>query len=201
MSPHLRADALTRWIRRARWRMARSSPGSDREFHDALFSAQTYDPFTPSYPGYLTIRRFADLAAARLGTSRVVADVGCGPGEITCELARRLPAVSFSGFDHSASAVGRARAHAQRLQLTNVSFEVADAGMLVLEREVDAIVMFDAFHHLVDPAAFIARQRHVPRWILIEPAGDSLGRWHWDVDLDWLVSELDKVRQRFQAVV
>jgi hypothetical protein len=38
---------------------------ADREFHDALFSPQQYDPFTFAYPGYLTIRRFADLAAER----------------------------------------------------------------------------------------------------------------------------------------
>ena len=66
---------------------------ADREFHDALFSPQQYDPFTFAYPGYLTIRRFADLAAERLTGVRRAADLGCGPGEITCELARRHPAL------------------------------------------------------------------------------------------------------------
>jgi SAM-dependent methyltransferase len=199
MWPRPRADLITRWIRRARWWTARSSPVSDREFHDALFAAQRYDPFTPSYPGYLTIRRFAELAAARLGASGRVADVGCGPGEITCELARRLPGVRFSGFDHSASAVERAREHAARLELSNISFDVADAASLTLARDVEAVVMFDAFHHLTDPAAFVSRHDYVARWVLLEPAGDPLGRWTWDVEFDWLPLELDKVRQRYEA--
>ena len=49
---------------------------ADREFHDALFSPQQYDPFTFAYPGYLTIRRFADLAAERLTGVRRAADLG-----------------------------------------------------------------------------------------------------------------------------
>ena len=49
--------ALARRVRRSlnrRW-----STASDREFHDALFSASQHDPFNRSYPGYVTIRRFA----------------------------------------------------------------------------------------------------------------------------------------------
>ena len=194
------AGSITRWLRGARWRASRASPALDRQFHDALFAAQAYDPFTPSYPGYVTIRRFADLAAARLGGVAVAADVGCGPGEITCELARRLPHVHFAGYDHSASAIERARTHAARLHLANVSFTVADAARLTLDANVEAVLLFDAFHHLTEPEAFLARQVHVSRWLLIEPAGDRLGRWRWEVDFDWVVFELDKVRQRFEAM-
>ena len=39
---------------------------------------------------------------------RTLVDLGCGPGEITCELARRHPSVAFTGFDHSPVAIERA---------------------------------------------------------------------------------------------
>ena len=102
-------DRLSRPVRELRWRLAKWSTSSDRAFHDSVFSALQHDPFSPSYPGNLTIRRFADLAARHLGGVRSVLDLGCGPGEITCELARRHPSVAFTGFDHSPVAIDRAR--------------------------------------------------------------------------------------------
>src|SRR3982751_684494 len=115
--------ALLRSVRR---RSARWSVGDDQRFHDGLFGAAAHDAFDRSFPGYVTIRRFADLAGERMGDARHVLDLGCGPGEITCELARRHPSVDFTGIDHSAVAVERARANAARFGLSNVHFEVGD---------------------------------------------------------------------------
>ena len=191
------------FLRRLRWRAARWSSAADREFHDALFSPQQYDPFTFAYPGYVTIRRFADLASARLDDVRRAYDLGCGPGEITCELARRHPLIAFTGIDHSTAAVERARAHAARLGLTNVTFETGDISQ-VLRADSDArarhgapdiVLMFDAFHHLLDPAAFV-RESGVGRFLLVEPGGTWLGSWQRTLDLDWLGGALDDIRAR-----
>ena len=180
-------------IRRLRWRASRWSADDDRAFHDALFSPQQYDPFTFAYPGYVTIRRFADLASAHLAGVRRAADLGCGPGEITCELARRHPGIAFQGIDHSRAAIERARGHAARLQLTNVTFEAGDiAGT---RPDADLVLMFDAFHHLLDPSAFV-RTSGVDRFLLVEPAGTWLGGWKRTLDLDWLAAALDDIRAR-----
>ena len=69
-----------------------------------MFSVQRYDPFSFAYPGYVTIRRFADLTDPYLAGVRHAVDFGCGPGEITCALARRHPEIRFAGVDHSAAA-------------------------------------------------------------------------------------------------
>ena len=124
MSPVLRL--LGSIPRRLRWALQRWSSAADREFHDTLFGTQRYDPFTFAYPGYVTIRRFADLAAEHLDDVRHAIDLGCGPGEITCELARRYPDIAFTGVDHSAAAIARAGEHARALGLSNVRFEAAD---------------------------------------------------------------------------
>ncbi len=182
-----------RLLRGLRARTARWSGEADREFHDALFTPQQYDPFTFAYPGYATIRRFADLASERLtGLSRA-ADLGCGPGEITCELARRHPGITFRGVDHSPVAIDVARGHAQRLALTNVAFEVGDA--TATPPDADIVLMFDAFHHLLDPAAFV-RGSGVDRFLLVEPAGTWLGGWQRTMELDWLAVALDDIRAR-----
>jgi len=190
---------LTAPLRRARWKAARWSTASDRAFHDALFAAGQYDPFTFSYPGYLTIRRFADLAQEKLGGARRVLDLGCGPGEITCELARRLPDIRFTGVDHSTAAVTRGRAHATRLGLTNVEFQTGDLETFLPAEPVDAVLMFDAFHHLLQPEAFVERlRRQSQRFFLIEPAGDWKGSWNRDFDLDWLPLSLFRIRDRLE---
>lgn len=195
-------ERLLSQFRRLRRRTAGWSVRDDQAFHDGLFGAASHDPFDRSFPGSITIRRFADLAGERLGDARHVLDLGCGPGEITCELARRHPAVRFTGVDHSAVAIARATATAARLGLENVRFEAADLTLYRPPDRVDLITMFDAFHHVIDPAGFVARvSAHADRFFLIEPAGDALGRWRRTLDFDWVPGELDKIRARIEHAI
>jgi len=186
-------------VRTARRAAARWSASADRRFHDDLFARRSYDPFDPSYPGYITIRRFGDLAEARFGDARRVLDLGCGPGEITCELARRHPDVSFVGVDHSEAAIARAARLASTGGLGNVRFERSDVAEYVPQDRVDLILMFDSFHHLTAPRRFVTQaSRYADRFFLIEPAGDALGRWRRSIDCDWIALELDKLRARVE---
>jgi SAM-dependent methyltransferase len=184
-------------VRRLRARRKDWSPEKDREYHDGLFRSQEYNPFNFSYPGYITIRRFADLASPFLEDLRSVLDLGCGPAEITCELARRHPDLTFLGVDHSAAGIKRARSNASLLGLSNVSFEVAPIEEFLPARPFDLVAMFDAFHHLADPKSLVLRMTDsVSRFLLVEPRGDWKGSWRKDLDLDWLPLELDKIRSR-----
>ena len=188
--------ALASLPRRLRWALRNWSPAADREFHDALFAAQRYDPFSFAYPGYLTIRRFAELTQPHLdGVSHAV-DFGCGPGEITCELARRNPAIRFTGVDHSVSAIARARQHKEALGLSNADFVAADVSTFT-PSAADIVLMYDSFHHLLDPAGFVRRLApQIPRFVLVEPAGDWLGGSQRTLELDWILSAVDAIRAR-----
>jgi SAM-dependent methyltransferase len=189
--------AITALPRRVRWMLHRWSPAADREFHDSLFAVQHHQPFSFAYPGYLTIRRFADFAAARLSGVAHAVDLGCGPGEITCELAGRFPGVTFTGIDHSESAIARARSHAAALRLDNIRFEIADVASCRPSPAADIVLMFDAFHHLLDPAGFVRRLgAETRRFLLIEPAGDWLGGWQKTIELDWVPMAVDTIRAR-----
>jgi 2-polyprenyl-3-methyl-5-hydroxy-6-metoxy-1,4-benzoquinol methylase len=187
-------------IRQLRWRRAAWSKDSDRSYHEQLYEAQDYDPFDPAYPGYLTIRRFADHADALMPAGGTVLDLGCGPGEITCELARRHPGCTFLGLDHSAQAIRRATANAGRLGLRNIRFAVGDAESQPAGDRYGLVTMFDAFHHLERPEAFATwLAAHTSRCLLIEPAGTWSGRWARGVDVDWLLADLASIRERLEA--
>ncbi len=192
---------LRRILRRARTSWQRWSPDRDRAFHDALFGTQRFDPFRNAYPGYVTIRRFADLCEPYVAASRSVLDLGCGPGEITCELARRLPDVAFLGVDHSDAGIARAKEHAEALGLANATFEVADVERYTPVQPVDLVTMFDAFHHLTDPQTLVGRLgTWSKRFLLIEPRGDWKGSWSRELDFDWLALDLDSIRARVASV-
>ena len=61
--------------------------------------------------------------------------------------------------------------------------------------------MFDAFHHLERPEAFVAwLAARTSRCLLIEPAGTWSGRWSRGIDVDWLLADLASVRERLEAV-
>ena len=53
-------------MRRLNWARRGWSGATDRVYHDAAFRGATYDATDPSYPGWITIRRFADLASSSL---------------------------------------------------------------------------------------------------------------------------------------
>lgn len=185
------------WVRKAKARLKGWSPESDRAYHDSIFAEARYDPFSDSYPGYITIRRFSDLVSAHLAGARRVLDLGCGTGEITCELGRRHSGVSFEGIDHSEAGIERARANAARLELRNVSFRTADVERFEPEQSVDLVMMLDAFHHLVDPRRFVQRLGGFTKaFLLIEPQGDWKGGWKKQIDFDWLVQDLENIRAR-----
>ena len=195
------ARHLRRILRRARTIRQRWSPDRDRAFHDALFGAQRFDPFRDAYPGYVTIRRFADLCQPYVATSRSVLDLGCGPGEITCELAARFPNVAFLGVDHSEAGITRAEEHVEALGLANATFEVADIERYTPAQPVDLVTMFDAFHHLTDPQTLVGRLgAWSRRFLLIEPRGDWKGSWSRELDFDWLARDLDSIRARVASL-
>jgi SAM-dependent methyltransferase len=193
---------LTRAARELNWARRAWSTDSDREFHEELYRAGQYDPFSWDYPGYTTIRRFADVVEPHLPASGLVVDLGCGPGEITCELAGRRTGLAFLGLDHSAAAIAKARANAARRGVANVRFDARNVEEYVPDGRVDLVTLFDSFHHLTTPAAFVGRlSPHVTRWALIEPRGSWAGTWQKDIDLDWLAHELDKIRARVAGAV
>jgi len=193
---------VNRLLNRLRKLKRKWTTQKDREFHDQLFAEQHHNPFAFSYSGYVTIRRFADLAAPYVEPAKSVLDLGCGPAEITCELARRFPRVSFLGVDHSRRGIERAESNARTLNLKNIEFAVAAIEEFTADRKFDIILMFDSFHHLADPRHLLERLRgSVRQFLLIEPRGDWKGSHVKDLDFDWIMADLENMRLRIAAKI
>jgi trans-aconitate 2-methyltransferase len=84
-------------------------------------------------------RPFFDLVAQVGAPSpRYVADLGCGPGNLTAALAERWPGATVTGVDNSAEMIAAARATVPTA--ANLSFEVGDVRHWQPGRPVDVLV-------------------------------------------------------------
>lgn len=107
------------------------------------------------------------LAGAR------VADVGCGHGAATIQLAQAYPRSTFVGFDYHESSIQIARSRAEAAGVADrVRFEVARADDYP-GGGFDLVTMFDCLHDLGDP---LGAARHVRStlaadgtWMIVEP--------------------------------
>jgi ArsR family transcriptional regulator len=100
--------------------------------------------------------RVTSLAIEKLlPRNLTLADIGCGTGSLTFELARFARKVI--GVDLSGEMLRRARAIAKEQTLGNVEFRQGDVHKLPLEsRSVDAAFCVMVLHFLPDPARAIA---------------------------------------------
>jgi SAM-dependent methyltransferase len=132
----------------------------------------------PEQPAYLYVLGSADPEMARLAAiSRLygpmtgawldaagirpgmrVADLGCGPGDVTFAAAERVgPTGAVVGVDDADQALEFARRRAQEAGLQNVSFERGDVTRWRPAEPVDAVVGRFILIHLPDPVAQVAR--------------------------------------------
>jgi SAM-dependent methyltransferase len=109
-----------------------------------------------------TVANSAAYLAGHLRTGITVLDVGCGPGTITVDIARRVAPGSVLGIEPVPEPLEQARARAAGVE--NVAFALGD--VYALDHPDDA---FDVVHahqvlqHLADPAAALREMLRVCR--------------------------------------
>src|SRR5262249_45699552 len=114
--------------------------------------------------GARTVENSAAYLEARLHPGDRVLDVGCGPGTITVDLARRTAPGEVVGIDVVADVLDVARAEADGARVGNVSFEVGDVYALAFgDGEFDVVHAHQVLQHLADPVAALHEMRRVCR--------------------------------------
>jgi SAM-dependent methyltransferase len=170
---------------------ARAEPAIAERFRTGEgYSWGSHDPrlfegverfFRPGYAANLVSSWIPALdgVEAKLRSGATVADVGCGHGASTIEMARAFPNSTFVGFDGHAPSIERANELAREAGVADrVRFEVADASSFPGE-SYDLIAHFDCLHDMGDPdgAARRVREALAPdgTWLIVEPfANDRL---------------------------
>ncbi|MGH9080988.1 MAG: methyltransferase domain-containing protein [Acidimicrobiales bacterium] len=100
----------------------------------------------------------------RLRPGMTLLDVGCGPGTITCDLARRVAPGTVVGIDAAEAVVAEARDQAGRTGPPTVSFEAGDLFDLRFDAATfDVVHAHQVLQHVGDPVAALAEMRRVCR--------------------------------------
>jgi ubiquinone/menaquinone biosynthesis C-methylase UbiE len=138
--------------------------------HNEMFvgaGSRRYARWAPRLAGGL-YRSVAAETVADLAQG-VVLDIGCGPGTVALDLARRAPGLSVTGVDISADMVGLAREQAAQSGLGGrLRFEVADGAALPFpDASADLIISTLSMHHWERKGAVLAELARV-----IRPGGE-----------------------------
>lgn len=136
--------------------------------------------FRPGYAAHLTTEWIPSLDGVeeKLKAGAKVADIGCGLGSSTIQMAKEFPNSTIHGVDFHEESILEARQRAQAEGLTNVEFFVARAQDYAGDG-YDFACIFDALHDMGDP---VGAAKHIKStlkddgtFMLVEPmAGDHM---------------------------
>lgn len=95
----------------------------------------------------------ADGALASLDLEGVgsLLDIGCGDGQITADIAARIPEATVVGLDPSPRMIAIAPA------IGSLTFELGDVCSMTYTQHVDAVVSFNALHWVLDQRRALQR--------------------------------------------
>ncbi len=155
----------------------RTGAGIGWHQHDERLFSGTERFFRPGYQANLVSSWLPALdgVVPRLQQGITVADVGCGYGAATIQLAQTFPHSSFVGFDYHDASIAAARSRAAEAGVTNATFEVASAQQF--PGSYDLICLFDCLHDMGDPLGGARQVRQALRSggsaLIVEPAGSD----------------------------
>lgn len=97
------------------------------------------------------------------GNERLL-DVGCGPGNVSADLAERLPTGEVVALDNAPAALAAARAEAAGRNQANLRVEAGDVYALPFPDDTfDVVHAHQVLQHLVDPPAALGDMARVCR--------------------------------------
>jgi ubiquinone/menaquinone biosynthesis C-methylase UbiE len=148
-----------------------------------------------------TAENSAGFLLSHLREDAAVLDVGCGPGNITADLALRVPRGSVIGIDQSDEIVARATNDYPPDTQANLSFRVGNVFALdFADATFDVVYVHQVLQHLHDPVSALREMRRVlkPAGLLAAREADFGGFiwWPGDPQLDRWMDLYHRVTRR-----
>jgi len=134
------------------------------------YEAWVVNEWIPAAPGL----------TAKLASGADVAEVGCGGGQCIVAVAAAFPNSRFTGFDLDATSIGRARAKAASLNLSDrLGFERVAAENIPTADRFDLVMAFNCIHDMANPRGALANIRRVlkPGGVLMWSEADVSDRF------------------------
>ena len=143
-----------------------------------------------------TVENSAAYVAPRFVPGALVLDVGCGPGTITMDIARRVKPGTVVGIDASAEVIIQAREAATGVG--NVEFAPGDVYALdYADASFDVVHAHQLLQHLPDPIGALREMRRVckPDGVVAARDGDY-GAYRWYPD----EPEIDRWLELYRSI-
>jgi ubiquinone/menaquinone biosynthesis C-methylase UbiE len=93
-----------------------------------------------------------------------ILDIGCGPGTITVDLAKLVPGGHVTGVEYTPEPLAHARAFAEKHEVTNIEFQVADIHELPFkDGTFDVVHVHQVLQHIRDPVQGLKEMKRVTK--------------------------------------
>jgi len=86
-----------------------------------------------------------------IGPADRVIDIGCGPGDLTLEIASRVPEGAVVGLDKSADMIARSEERSEAAAVPNASFVTADLLTYATDERFDLAISNSTMHWILPP--------------------------------------------------
>jgi 2-polyprenyl-3-methyl-5-hydroxy-6-metoxy-1,4-benzoquinol methylase len=152
----------------------RTGVGHDYDSHGPQGAVGIERSFEPWNRAFLipVVLPALEGAVERLQAGASVADVGCGAGGAVLMMAKEFPASTFTGYDISHYALGRAQQRLDESGLTNASFHDPRQQSLPSNGSLDMVTTFDCIHDMTHPQEMMAAIRASLKpdgiWLLVD---------------------------------
>ncbi|KAH8118567.1 UbiE family methyltransferase [Phellopilus nigrolimitatus] len=115
-----------------------------------------------------------------------ILDVGCGPGTITIDLAKRVPKGQVVGLEPGPDVLGQARANAAEHGVDNVKFDVGNVQALAyLDNTFDVVHAHQVLQYVGDPIQALREMRRVTKpggIVAVREADFSTMAWYPELE-------------------
>lgn len=173
-----------------------------RQAKRRAFFAGLADSLPEKLGQWFDLESYKAALLSRVSSGLITADLGCGPGWLLPELAKRC--TILIGVDHVPEVLSLARQRAAQHNLTNCEFRLGELEHLPLsDGEVDLAILGLVLQHVVDPAAVLSEAaralNHGGRLTVVEPARHEIIEAREDLGEVWMGFEEHEIQSWLSA--